>query len=177
MATPREDLIFFVQNKFKKLQIMNKLTHDQLLYLAGLIDGDGSILAQLVFRKDSIWKYQIRLTVQVTQLKKRRWFLDKLQTEIGAGGVRDRANISDFVLTETANVYKFLKDLQPYLRLKKKQANLVIRIIEQLPSSKASCRKETFLELCQLVDQVADLNDTKKRKNTAETVAAKLKEL
>nr|AAL77583.1 unknown [Carteria lunzensis] len=154
---------------------MNKFTPDQLLYLAGLIDGDGSIIAQLVSRKDYTWEFQIRLTVQVTQLKKRRWFLEELQKEIGAGSVRDRDTVSDYILTETSNVYKFLKDLQPHLRLKQKQANLVLRIIEQLPSSKAS--KEIFLELCNVVDHVATLNDTKKRKYTAEIVAAKLKEL
>nr|ALO63400.1 putative LAGLIDADG homing endonuclease [Carteria sp. SAG 8-5]ALO63402.1 putative LAGLIDADG homing endonuclease [Carteria sp. SAG 8-5] len=90
-------------------KIMNKFTPDQLLYLAGLIDGDGSIIAQLVSRKDYTWEFQIRLTVQVTQLKKRRWFLEELQKEIGAGSVRDRDTVSDYILTETSNVYKFLK--------------------------------------------------------------------
>jgi hypothetical protein len=77
-------------------------------------------------------------------------------------------------LVEPSNVYKFLLLLQPYLRLKQKQANLVLKIIEQLPSSKDSL--DNFLKLCLLVDQVAELNDTKKRKHTAISVTAMLKE-
>ena len=94
---------------------------------------------------------------------------------IGAGYIRDRDLISDYVLVETANVAKLLQQLQPFLRLKQKQANLILKIIEQLPSSRDS--QDNFLKLCQLVDQVAELNDTKKRKHTAESVSAMLKEL
>ena len=68
-----------------------------------------------------------------------------------------------------------LQQLQPFLRLKQKQANLVLKIIEQLPSPRGS--QDNFLKLCQLVDQVAELNDTKKRKHTADSVYAMLKEL
>jgi hypothetical protein len=68
-----------------------------------------------------------------------------------------------------------LQQLQPFLRLKQKQANLMLKIIEQLPSSRDS--QDNFLKLCQLVDQVAELNDTKKRKHTAASVSAMLKEL
>jgi hypothetical protein len=51
---------------------MKNLTTNDLIYLAGFLDGDGSIIAQLVSRKDYKFKYQIRLTLQFTQLKKRR---------------------------------------------------------------------------------------------------------
>lgn len=154
---------------------MIKLKHIDCIYLAGFLDGDGSIIAQLVSRQDYKFKFQIRFTVQITQLKKRRWFLEKLRDLIGAGYIRDRDLISDYVLVETANVAKLLQQLQPFLRLKQKQANLMLKIIEQLPSSRDS--QDNFLKLCQLVDQVAELNDTKKRKHTAASVSAMLKEL
>lgn len=51
---------------------MKNLTHHDIIYLAGFLDGDGSIIAQLVFRKDYKFKFQIRLTLQFSQLKKRR---------------------------------------------------------------------------------------------------------
>lgn len=91
-----------------------------------------------------------------------------------AGYIRDRDLISDYVLVEPANVAKLLIQLQPFLRLKRKQANLVLKIIEQLPSSRDS--QDNFLSVCRSVDQVAALNDTKKRKHTAESVSAMLKE-
>lgn len=154
---------------------MKNLTHNDIIYLAGFLDGDGSIIAQLVFRKDYKFKFQIRLTLQFSQLKKRRWFLESIQDLIQAGYIRDRDLMSDYVLVEPSLVYQFLFLLQPYLKLKQKQANLVLQIIELLPYSKDSL--DNFLHICLLVDQVAELNDTKKRKHTYLTVSAMLKGL
>lgn len=151
---------------------MKTIHRDDLLYLAGLIDGDGSIIAQIVRRSDYVYRFQIRCTVQITQLKKRRHFLNDVRDLIGYGTVRDRGNVSDYVLTETRCVYSFLKQLSPFLRLKKKQAHLVLRIIEQLPSSKTSAL--SFVELCRISDHVAELNDSKKREITADVVAQEL---
>lgn len=154
---------------------MKNINKDDIIYLAGLIDGDGSILAQIVRRSDYVYKFQIRCTLQITQLKKRRHFLEHIRETIGYGSVRDRGNISDYVLTETRCVYFFLQQLSPFLRMKKKQADLLLRIIEQLPSSKNSAL--LFIELCRISDHVSELNDSKKREITAEVVAKELKEL
>lgn len=153
------------------MKILNK---DDLLYLAGLIDGDGSIIAQMVRRSDYRFRFQIRFTVQVSQRKKRRHFLEHISKTIGYGSVRDRDDMSDYVLTDTKMVYQFLQQLAPYLRIKKKQANLVIKIIEQLPSAKDSA--VLFIELCRLADQVAELNDSKNRQINAEVVAKELQD-
>lgn len=40
-------------------------------YLAGFIDGDGSILAQLVKREDYRYKYEIQVTISLYQKTKR----------------------------------------------------------------------------------------------------------
>jgi hypothetical protein len=154
---------------------MKTIPREELIYLAGLIDGDGSIVAQMVRRPDYKHRFQIRCTVQVTQLKKRRHFLEKIKDTIGYGYIRDRGNVSDFILTETRCVYDFLKQISPFLRMKKKQADLILRIIEQIPSSKTSAL--LFIELCQIADHVAELNDSKKREITAEVVANELREL
>jgi LAGLIDADG endonuclease len=151
---------------------MNKILLFDLIYLAGFIDGDGSITAQLVKREDYKWGYQIRLTVQFTQHRKRRIFLEKLKDIIGVGYIRDRDIVSDYVITEPKNVLLLLKLIQPYLRIKQKQANLVITIIEQLPLAKKS--KDKFIELSYMIDQVALLNDSKARKITALVVEAHL---
>jgi uncharacterized protein (DUF1778 family) len=173
-ATPREDLVFLVQKiKIYTINYMKQLKREDLIYLAGFVDGDGCIMAQLVPRVGYKFKYQIRLTVQITQSQKREWFLESIKKLIDAGTIRKRKSVSDYVLVEPANVAAFLIQLQPFLRLKKKQANLVLKIIEQLPSTRGSLDK--FLETCEIVDQVAALNDQKKRKHTFTTVSADLK--
>lgn len=156
-----------------------------LAYLAGLIDGDGSIIAQFVpsgGRHDYKFKYQIRLTIQISQLKKRMWLLKQLQDMIGAGTIRVRSSNSRASRSETEDMADFilvgppveslLKQLQPYLKVKQKQANLVLKIAEQLPTSRQSA--EGLVKLGQLVERVAALNDSKNRKITLAVVAATL---
>jgi hypothetical protein len=160
-------------NTFKTTVLIQR---DDLFYYAGLLDGDGSLVVQMVRRSDYVFQYQLRFTVQVTQLTKRKHHLEEMKNIIGYGYIRDRSTgISDYILTETRCVYSFLKQIAPFLRIKKKQANLIIRMIEQLPSSKKSAA--LFIELCQMADQVAELNDSKSRKITADVVANDLKKL
>jgi hypothetical protein len=153
---------------------MKTLQEQDLIYLAGFIDADGSIIAQIVKKSDYRFKYQIRLTFQVTQLTKRRWLLESFKELIGAGTIRTRkgGSVSDYVLVEAANVAAILRQIRPFLRVKKKQADLVLRIIEQLPSAKESL--EQFYQVCKLTDQVSSLNDSKVKTNTYESVKATL---
>jgi len=43
--------------------MFHKLTKEDIIYLAGFIDGDGCILAQIVNRPDYKLKFQIRLSI------------------------------------------------------------------------------------------------------------------
>ena len=55
-----------------KLKIRNKLTLEEISYLAGFLDGDGSIMAQIV--KNSSYKYghTVRVTICFYQKSKSR---------------------------------------------------------------------------------------------------------
>ena len=77
-------------------------------------------------------------------------------------GLKD--SVSDYVITANLSVLAFLKLIQPYLRIKQKQANLAITILEQLPLAKND--KVKFIELVDMVDHIASLNDTKLTKRT-----------
>jgi len=182
MAIPREDF-----NIFNKIQMINLITLFDLIYIAGFLDGDGAIIAQFVTRDDYKWKYQIRLSIQFTQHTKRSIYLTKLKDIIGAGSVRHRTKgiillgdslneslntskvnvsetVSDYVITANQSVLALLKLLQPYLRIKQKQADLAITLLEQLPLAKND--KVKFIELVDIVDQIASLNDSKVSKRT-----------
>jgi hypothetical protein len=148
---------------------MKTLSIEQACYLAGFIDGDGSILAQIVQRKDYVLKFQVRVCVSITQKMNRIHHLNKIQSEIGKGTIRNRGDgCAEFAIVGHKNVCAFIKQIVPYLRNKKKQANLIIRICEQLDQTKNNPQK--FLPLCKLADQIAELNDSKTRRNTAKTV-------
>jgi len=63
-----------------------------------------------------------------------------------------------------------LEALRPHLKMKKRQATLLLQIIKQ---SQKKEEPNAFLTRCKLVDQVSRLNDSKvseQRKVTSETV-------
>jgi len=148
----------------------------QLAYLAGFIDGDGSLIAQIVKKDDYILKYQIRITISMIQSTSRKHFLIQFQKELDTGTIRDRNDkITELNIIGHLTVQPLLQQLRPFLRIKLKQANLIIRICEQLSSTKNDPIK--FLELCELSDQVANLNDSKKRTVTSATVKKTFQDL
>jgi hypothetical protein len=162
---------------------MNKLTVEQACYLAGFIDADGSIIVQIVSRKDYVLRFQLRVSVLIVQKMSRVHHLNDFQSQIGSGTVRNRGDgIAEFAIIGHKNVFNFLKQISPYLRNKQKQSNLVLRICEQLNLTTTKTNPcdaaKKFLELCALADQVSALNDSSKaRSTTAQTVEQQFKDL
>jgi hypothetical protein len=151
-------------------------TQEGKLYLAGFIDGDGSIIAQIVKKQDYVLKNQIRVTVQVTQSTKRKEFLENLKEFFKFGYIRDRkSGVSDWVVVEPAKVKQLLDFLYPLLLLKEEQAKLTLELIEFLQT--ISNDPGRFLEACRLVDKISSYNDTRKRTNNADSVEKELKDL
>jgi len=68
-------------------------------------------------------------------------------------------------------VKKILDNLQGHLQLKRRQAKLVLDVINNLAKLQ---NPQTFLKLCELVDQIILLNDSKKRTITTLVVKNEL---
>ena len=148
---------------------MKKLTTEERSYLAGFIDGDGSIFAQLVRGNDLKYKYRIRVSIGFYQNKRYKWFLTKLQKELKCGSIRTKTDeVSEYVITGADPVKNLLLQIKDCLVLKRKQANLVLEILEK---KKQINSKADFIEVSQLVDKIAMLNYSKKRTITAKVVA------
>lgn len=75
--------------------------------------------------------------------------------------------MSEYTITGNIPVKKLLELLYPYLIIKRPIAKLVLKIIDQV---KTVNTKETFLEVCKLVDKISQFTDSKKRKNTSQLV-------
>ena len=139
-----------------------------LAYIAGFLDGDGSIFFQIIPRKDYKQKFQIRSSIAFYQKNENVKILDWLKEKFEVGYIRHRkTGISDYTIVESKEVKKILLLLQPYVILKKKQVELGLKILEKLETKKSN---EDFLEICKLVDEFKKLNYSKKRKITYETV-------
>jgi hypothetical protein len=82
-------------------------------YLAGFLDGDGSIHFQLVRQKEYRFGYYIRASLSFSQHTSARHGLEQLQVLVGGGYLRDRGTgMSDLVVTSRPrrlNVQEFLR--------------------------------------------------------------------
>lgn len=154
---------------------MKKLTIEEKNYIAGFLDGDGSIFAQIIRGNNYEYNFRIRLSIGFYQKKNKHWFMLKLKKLLGGyGHLRIRKDeVSELVISGTGPVKEILSQLKDSLILKKKNASLVLKIIEK--KRKVNSKTE-FIEVCKLVDKVAELNYSKNRLVTSETVKQSLSE-
>src|SRR5271156_6654687 len=89
-------------------------------YIAGFLDGDGSIHFQLVRQKEYRFGYYIRASISFSQSTSARWGLEHLQALIGAGYLRDRGTgMSDLVVTSRPVLCDLLRAVAPYVVFKR----------------------------------------------------------
>ena len=158
---------------------MKKLTTQEISYIAGFLDGDGSIYGRIV--RDETYKYNfsLRVTVSFHQSTKRRWFLEKLKKKLKCGIIEDKkaknkdSKKSELVINSFERIETLLLLLKPYLLIKRKQANLVL---EFFAKKKNLTNKADFIKLCQIIDKISNLNDSKRRVLTAQIVEKELME-
>lgn len=134
---------------------------DILAYIAGFLDGDGCLMAQLVKRTDYKFGFQIRLSIVFYQRADNIAHLKWIKSKLKNGYIRIRNDyMSEYTIVGYKDVREVLEIIYPYLKLKKSQAKLLIKIskISKKPNV------EEFLSYCRLVDESAKLNYTKKRK-------------
>lgn len=140
------------------LKKIESLSLNEAAYLAGFIDGDGCINAQIVSRQDYILKYQIRVSVTFYQKKSRLWFMIGLHKKTRLGVIAERNDgMCTYTITGQDSVKIFLEKIYPFLTIKKKQAWYVLKIIN-LNSKKMS--PSSFLKLCLIVDKFEKFNDS-----------------
>ncbi len=137
-----------------------------LAYIAGFLDGDGSIFFQIIREKG---KFRIRSSIAFYQKSNNSEILEWLKNQFGAGYIRHRkTGMSDYTIVDSKEVLKILKLLQPYVKLKKKHVELGLGILDNLQNN------SDFLETCKLVDKFKEINYSKKRTITSDTVSKSL---
>lgn len=143
-----------------------------LAYIAGFLDGDGSIFFQIVRRKDYRRKFQIRSSVAFYQKTDSCRILKWLKGRLKAGYIRHRkTGISDYTIVESKEVERILSILHPYVKLKKRQLELGLKILRKLKKSQSN---KDFLGVCRQVDKFKLLNYSKKRTVTCSVVSKSL---
>jgi hypothetical protein len=148
------------------------MSNEEKAYIAGFLDGDGSIMAQLVSRKDYKLGYQIRVSVVFYQKSTHREFLLWLKERLDYGYVRIRNDgMSEYTIVGLREVEHVLTLLYPFLRLKKALAKDVLELIKQHPPQRKMTVSQ-LISLSYLVDKTASFNYSKKRTITSAVVIA-----
>jgi hypothetical protein len=145
-------------------------------YIAGFLDGDGSIHFQLVRQKEYRFGFYIRTSVSFSQSTSARHGLDAIRTMLGGGGyIRDRGTgMSDLVITSRPTLIRLLQDVEPYVIFKQRH---VRRALELLPQLERVKDPDVFLHLARQVDAFATLNYSKTKRISAVDVEQHLRSM
>ena len=101
-------------------------------YIAGFLDGDGSVVALKVKTKQRRFDYRLKLRINFTQKKKDKFILEEIRNYFGkVGRVSDSKKyyISEYVIANKPDVKKVLIRLRPYVVIKRRQIELALKII------------------------------------------------
>ena len=150
------------------------MSNEEKAYIAGFLDGDGCIMAQLVRRKDYIYGFQVRVSIVFYQKTIHQEILSWLKSKLNYGYIRQRNDgMTEYTIVGLKEVKEMLLLLKKYLRLKKVLAQKVIALIDSHPGR---MNAKELVRLSHLADETARFNYSKKRTNTSETIKTFLKD-
>ena len=131
-------------------------------YLAGFLDGYGSIYVRLKPNNTYKYGFQVAPYVVLFQSNQDRKNFEKLCSKIGFGILRERKDgILEYSINKAEELKFFLTSIKPFLILKRKRADLMLKILDKKGKVK---NQNDFEKLAQLVDNFRELNYSKKRK-------------
>ena len=131
-------------------------------YLAGFLDGDGSIYVRLKPNTDYRYGFQVAPAVILFQSAQDRVQFEELCSLINLGYIRERNDgILEYTINKMDNIREFLSLVEPFVILKRKQIVLMKKILEL--KKKVENQKD-FKALMKLIDTFRELNYSKKRK-------------
>ena len=136
-------------------------------YIAGFLDGDGSIYVWAKPNSDYRYKFQIAPYVVLFQSAKNREKFKEICDLINLGYIRERKDgILEYIINKIDDIKGFLMLVRPFVILKRKQVEMTLKIIELKNKIK---NKDDFNALMELIDSFRELNYSKKRKRRALT--------
>jgi len=141
-----------------------------LAYIAGFLDGDGSLMFQIKRRKDGNRKWRFMCTICFYQDSRHKNSLKWIQEILNAGYMSDRKDgITELRINGFETVQSILESLLPFIRFKKIQAKAMYNAVKIL-SNKRFVDLDDY-EILHLVDLMIEIQNrnyatkSKKSKN------------
>lgn len=141
---------------------MKVFSSTQKAYIAGFLDGDGSIYVRLKPNAEFRYGFQIAPYIVLFQSKKELKKFEQIGDLINLGYFRERNDgMIEYTIGKEGAIRTFLEMVQPYLIMKREQAMLMLEIL----NNKAKVKDQNdFHVLMKLIDRFRELNYSKKRK-------------
>jgi len=144
-------------------------------YIAGFLDADGSIYVQL--KRNSTYKYDFQISPSVVFYQKDNGVkgLPEIYEKIDLGHLRYRNDkMIEIVISDRKSIRFLLSKITKFLILKKKQAELMLLILNKMEEIKT---KQDFISVAELIDEFRNLNYSRKRTVDSQVVKHHLKEI
>jgi len=138
------------------------MTDQEKAYIAGFLDGDGSIMLQLKPRKLVSYGFRVKTTLCFYQDTRHKRGLSWIRDRLGIGYLSQRKDgITELRIEGHKTVKSVLNELSPFIIFKKKQVEIILKaisIMEKNPNPKE------FLKVCKLSDNISTINYATVRK-------------
>ncbi len=145
---------------------MGSPTRVELAYIAGFLDGDGSLMIQIKKRSDSAKGVRIMLTVCFYQDTRHEKPLAWIRKILGIGYLSRRNDgMTELRINGFSQVERVLKALLPFIRFKKIQAQTLLKSVTLLRQTMTAARKQKLAEYILLVQRE---NYVTRKKRTAQ---------
>ena len=142
--------------------MLKNLSPIKKAYIAGFLDGDGSIYVRAKPNPTYRYGFQIAPYVVFFQSNIARDKFAELCNLIGYGQMRERKDgILEYVINKIDDIKEFLSCVWPFVIMKKRQIELMLKIIKAKEKVED---KNDFAALLDLVESYRELNYSKKRK-------------
>ncbi len=140
----------------------------ELAYIAGFLDGDGSLMLQLKKRSDSKRAFRFMATICFYQDTRHEKTLYWIKEVLGIGYIsRRKDGMTELRINGYKQIREILKSLSSFVRFKKLQTSALLEACEILFGTKF--RKLTKKQLIKLIDLILVIqseNYVTKRKKT-----------
>lgn len=142
----------------------------ELAYIAGFLDGDGSLMLQLKKRKDGNVKHRFMATICFYQDGRYKEELDWIRSVLRIGYASHRRDgISEVRINGHKNVRLILQKLIPYIRFKRVQAKALLKAVQLLETTPlAELTKDNLKSLVGYMIEIQSSNYATRHKRSKE---------
>lgn len=141
---------------------MGRQTKNQIdwAYIAGFLDGDGSLMVQIKNRRKTEKGWRLMFTICFYQDTRHRKPLEWIKDKIGIGYLSERSDgITELRINGFDSVRKILIELKPYVKFKAIQLEIVLKILSLIGSKNfAQLDKNTRLKIADLIIDLRNQN-------------------